>query len=184
MRSRIQRPRDLWRIVMKNCGIGSICILYSEHGGVQMELKGEGWREQRKWRGLSWWKWQSRELSSVLQWPAVCSDVWWQPRCMELLYEASWREVTSGTYADPPPPPTPVYKRSKSLRALQDPGGGVEQTELWEHRRGIGWTRKISHEEFVIPRPKLIVPVHTYGVRKRRTGAPGELASWHTFTAS
>ncbi|KAJ9591966.1 hypothetical protein L9F63_001478, partial [Diploptera punctata] len=85
---------------------------------------------------------------------------------MELLYEASWREVTSGTYADPPPP---VYKRSKSLRALQD---ATEQPELWEHRRGIGWTRKISHEEFVIPRPKLIVPVHTYGVRKRRTGAP------------
>ncbi|CAH1406019.1 unnamed protein product [Nezara viridula] len=25
-------------------------------------------------------------------------------------------------------------------------------------------------EEFLIPRPKLIVPVHTYGIRKRRTG--------------
>nr|CAD7441669.1 unnamed protein product [Timema bartmani] len=27
-----------------------------------------------------------------------------------------------------------------------------------------------SSEEFAIPRPKLIVPVHTYGIRKRRTG--------------
>lgn len=28
-----------------------------------------------------------------------------------------------------------------------------------------------SNGDFIIPRPKLIVPVHTYGVRKRRTGA-------------
>ncbi|KAI5712985.1 hypothetical protein M8J75_012804, partial [Diaphorina citri] len=28
-----------------------------------------------------------------------------------------------------------------------------------------------TNVEFIIPRPKLIVPVHTYGVRKRRTGA-------------
>lgn len=28
-----------------------------------------------------------------------------------------------------------------------------------------------SNGDFIIPRPKLIVPVHTYGMRKRRTGA-------------
>lgn len=32
-------------------------------------------------------------------------------------------------------------------------------------------TESSSNGDFIIPRPKLIVPVHTYGVRKRRTGA-------------
>lgn len=125
-------------------------------------------------------------------------------RMMALLYEASWQECRDKC----------LLKRSKSLRTVDPDSGRWEaeepQGEFWEHRRGIGWTRKFHpeelreypetfpprlyqnvstrqrrssasstemppdekppEEEFAIPRPKLIVPVHTYGIRKRRTG--------------
>jgi hypothetical protein len=138
-------------------------------------------------------------------------------RVMELLYEASWQECRDKC----------LLKRSKSLRTIDPDSARWEaddvrrpksqqlQGEFWEHRRGIGWTRKFhphelrqypetfpprhyenlprrdirmrqrrsstssvdmppeedpQEEEFAIPRPKLIVPVHTYGIRKRRTG--------------
>lgn len=133
-------------------------------------------------------------------------------RMMALLYEASWQECRDKC----------LLKRSKSLRTIDPESGRWEaeemrrprsqqpQGEFWEHRRGIGWTRKFHphelraypetfpprlyqnlpvrdarmrqrrssassvdlppEEEFAIPRPKLIVPVHTYGIRKRRTG--------------
>jgi hypothetical protein len=136
---------------------------------------------------------------------------------MALLYEASWQECRDKC----------LLKRAKSLRTIDPdcarwegdevrrPKSEQPQGEFWEHRRGIGWTRKFHpdelreypetfpprlyqnlprcdprtrqrrssvssvdmppdekppEEEFVIPRPKLIVPVHTYGIRKRRTG--------------
>jgi hypothetical protein len=127
---------------------------------------------------------------------------------MALLYEASWQECRDKC----------LLKRSKSVRTIDseaDEARTQPQGEFWEHRRGIGWTRKfhphelrvypetfpprlyqnVPHrdfrtrqrrssassldmppdeeppeEEFAIPRPKLIVPVHTYGIRKRRTG--------------
>jgi len=138
-------------------------------------------------------------------------------RMMALLYEASWQDCRDKC----------LLKRSKSLRTIDPENGRWEaddvrrprsqqlQGEFWEHRRGIGWTRKFhphelreypetfpprhyenlsrrdirmrqrrpstssvdappeegpQEEEFAIPRPKLIVPVHTYGIRKRRTG--------------
>lgn len=138
-------------------------------------------------------------------------------RMMALLYEASWQDCRDKC----------LLKRSKSLRTIDPDNARWEaddvrrpksqqlQGEFWEHRRGIGWTRKFhphelreypetfpprhyenlsrrdirmrqrrpstssvdappeedpQEEEFAIPRPKLIVPVHTYGIRKRRTG--------------
>jgi hypothetical protein len=134
-------------------------------------------------------------------------------RMMAMLYEASWQECRDKC----------LLKRSKSLRTMDPeslrvdaeeagrPKSQQPQGEFWEHRRGIGWTRKFhphelraypdtfpprlyqnlplrdarmcqrrssassidvsaAEEEFAIPRPKLIVPVHTYGIRKRRTG--------------
>ena len=138
-------------------------------------------------------------------------------RMMALLYEASWQDCRDKC----------LLKRSKSLRTIDPENGRWDaddvrrpksqqlQGEFWEHRRGIGWTRKFhphelreypetfpprhyenisrrdirmrqrrpstssvdappeedpQEEEFAIPRPKLIVPVHTYGIRKRRTG--------------
>jgi len=138
-------------------------------------------------------------------------------RMMALLYEASWQDCRDKC----------LLKRSKSLRTIdlenarweaddvRRPKSQQLQGEFWEHRRGIGWTRKFhpnelreypetfpprhyenlsrrdirmrqrrpstssvdappeedpQEEEFAIPRPKLIVPVHTYGIRKRRTG--------------
>jgi hypothetical protein len=129
-------------------------------------------------------------------------------RMMAMLYEASWQECRDKC----------LLQRSKSLRTLapeadqlRRPKSQQPQGEFWEHRRGIGWTRKFHPhelraypqtfpprlyqnlpvrqrrssassidaplaEEFAIPRPKLIVPVHTYGIRKRRTGNTMQLS--------
>lgn len=120
-------------------------------------------------------------------------------RAMELLYEASWRECgvnwtsngsgkISARQQDEEP-----YRRpyadvvvSRFDAALDDPNNGPSSAREDDARsRGSSSTGTTDSESpetsqpsssnvqggFLIPRPRLIVPVHTYA-RRRRTGAP------------
>ena len=110
-------------------------------------------------------------------------------RAMELLYEASWRECDvnwtnnsrskNETYrensADRRQPYAEVISQ---LEGVLDGGGNMSSSPR-EDRSPRSSTDSDSSEinqsnsqsGFLIPRPRLIVPVHTYA-RRRRTGAP------------
>ncbi|XP_024885811.1 cGMP-dependent protein kinase, isozyme 2 forms cD5/T2 isoform X2 [Temnothorax curvispinosus] len=121
-------------------------------------------------------------------------------RAMELLYEASWRECgvnwTSnggGGKISPRQPDDEPYTRrpyadevvSRLEAALEDPNASSATREEDARSRGSSSTGTTDSESpevnqpppgnaqggFLIPRPRLIVPVHTYA-RRRRTGAP------------
>lgn len=119
-------------------------------------------------------------------------------RAMELLYEASWRECGvnwasngSGKISARQPDDEP-YKRpyadvlvSRFESTLEDPSALSVAREEDARSRGSSSTGTTDSEcpemnqpppgnaqgGFLIPRPRLIVPVHTYA-RRRRTGAP------------
>ncbi|KAG7189004.1 hypothetical protein KM043_008598 [Ampulex compressa] len=115
-------------------------------------------------------------------------------RAMELLYEASWRECgvnwTSSSrrkassrepeeeyrqpYAEVISQLENVLEGGRGSQGRQDVGSasrrssstGTTDSESSEANQGGN-----SQGGFLIPRPRLIVPVHTYA-RRRRTGAP------------
>ncbi|XP_043597659.1 cGMP-dependent protein kinase, isozyme 2 forms cD5/T2 isoform X3 [Bombus pyrosoma] len=112
-------------------------------------------------------------------------------RAMELLYEASWREcgVNWASNARSKPPSRedeyrqPYAEVISQLEGVLD-GSRVDSSarEDCESRRSSGSSTTDSESSelnqtgnsqggFLIPRPRLIVPVHTYA-RRRRTGAP------------
>ncbi|XP_018300522.1 cGMP-dependent protein kinase for isoform X2 [Mycetomoellerius zeteki] len=120
-------------------------------------------------------------------------------RAMELLYEASWRECgvnwtsngsskISARQQDDEPYRRPYADEvvSRFEAALEDPNNGPSSAREEDARsRGSSSTGTTDSEcpetnqpspdnaqgGFLIPRPRLIVPVHTYA-RRRRTGAP------------
>lgn len=110
-------------------------------------------------------------------------------RAMELLYEASWREcgVNWASNARSKPPSREDEYRQPYAEVISQLEGVLEGSrssakEDTESRRSssTGTTDSESSElnqtangqgGFLIPRPRLIVPVHTYA-RRRRTGAP------------
>ncbi|OAD56701.1 cGMP-dependent protein kinase, isozyme 2 forms cD5/T2 [Eufriesea mexicana] len=110
-------------------------------------------------------------------------------RAMELLYEASWREcgVNWASNARSKPPSREDEYRQPYAEVISQLEGVLEGSrssarEDSESRRSssTGTTDSESSElnqtgnsqgGFLIPRPRLIVPVHTYA-RRRRTGAP------------
>ncbi|CAK9820008.1 cGMP-dependent protein kinase, isozyme 2 forms cD5/T2 [Anthophora quadrimaculata] len=113
-------------------------------------------------------------------------------RAMELLYEASWRECgvnwTNSSRSKPPSREDeyrqPYAEVISQLEGVLEGGRvGSSAREDTESRRSssTGTTDSESSElnqsgnnnqgGFLIPRPRLIVPVHTYA-RRRRTGAP------------
>lgn len=116
-------------------------------------------------------------------------------RAMELLYEASWRECgvnwTSNGRSKAAAPRDqeeryrqPYAEVISQLEGVLEGGRvtGLNAREESESRRSssTGTTDSESSEVnqsgnnqggFLIPRPRLIVPVHTYA-RRRRTGAP------------
>lgn len=112
-------------------------------------------------------------------------------RAMELLYEASWREcgVNWASNARSKPPSRedeyrqPYAEVISQLEGVLD-GSRVDSSvrENCESRRSSNSSTTDSESSelnqtgnsqsgFLIPRPRLIVPVHTYA-RRRRTGAP------------
>ncbi|XP_050591693.1 cGMP-dependent protein kinase, isozyme 2 forms cD5/T2 isoform X3 [Bombus affinis] len=112
-------------------------------------------------------------------------------RAMELLYEASWREcgVNWASNARSKPPSRedeyrqPYAEVISQLEGVLD-GSRVDSSarEDYESRRSSSSSTTDSESSelnqtgnsqggFLIPRPRLIVPVHTYA-RRRRTGAP------------
>ncbi|XP_053983125.1 cGMP-dependent protein kinase, isozyme 2 forms cD5/T2 isoform X1 [Hylaeus anthracinus] len=112
-------------------------------------------------------------------------------RAMELLYEASWRECgvnwTGNARAKAPSREQEEKCRqpyAEVISQLEDvlEGGRVSSSrDGTESRRSSSAGTTDSESEvnqtgnnqggFLIPRPRLIVPVHTYA-RRRRTGAP------------
>lgn len=119
-------------------------------------------------------------------------------RAMELLYEASWREcgvnwTSNGSGNISAKPDDEPYRRpcadvvvSRLEAASEDPNNGPSSAREEDARsRGSSSTGTTDSDcpemnqppsgnaqgGFLIPRPRLIVPVHTYA-RKRRTGAP------------
>nr|XP_012222660.1 PREDICTED: uncharacterized protein LOC105672348 [Linepithema humile] len=116
-------------------------------------------------------------------------------RAMELLYEASWREcgvnwTSNGTGSSKISrrQDDASYKRFYtdvgSQIELEDTNGPSTQENVRSRGSSSADTTESDSSEvnqpapssntqggFLIPRPRLIVPVHTYA-RKRRTGAP------------
>lgn len=120
-------------------------------------------------------------------------------RAMELLYEASWRECgvnwtsnATGKISARQSAEDEPYKRpyadvvvSRFEAALEDANAPSAAREEDARSRGSSSTGTTDSEcpetsqpppsnaqgGFLIPRPRLIVPVHTYA-RRRRTGAP------------
>lgn len=121
-------------------------------------------------------------------------------RAMELLYEASWRECDMNwtkssrskdrTYResrndrenrkDSEDRRQPYAEVISQLEGVLDGEGNMSSSPRDERspRSSSGTTDSDSeinqsngHSGFLIPRPRLIVPVHTYA-RRRRTGAP------------
>ncbi|XP_076168635.1 cGMP-dependent protein kinase for isoform X2 [Ptiloglossa arizonensis] len=114
-------------------------------------------------------------------------------RAMELLYEASWRECgvnwTSNARTKPPSREQVEKCRQPYAEVISQLEDVLEGSRVstsarddTESRRSssTGTTDSESSEVnqsgnnqggFLIPRPRLIVPVHTYA-RRRRTGAP------------
>lgn len=113
-------------------------------------------------------------------------------RAMELLYEASWRECDVNWMSDSRTKPRNFRENSderrqpyaeviSQLEGVLDGGGNVSSSErdVRSPRSSSSTTDSDSsdiHQSngqsgFLIPRPRLIVPVHTYA-RRRRTGAP------------
>ncbi|XP_015591480.1 cGMP-dependent protein kinase, isozyme 2 forms cD5/T2 isoform X3 [Cephus cinctus] len=107
-------------------------------------------------------------------------------RAMELLYEASWRECGVNWTG---PSRTKRSSRQEQLEYKQPYADVISQLEGVLNGAGSsspkeGRSQRSSSNEttdseeseigqsgFLIPRPRLIVPVHTYA-RRRRTGAP------------
>ncbi|XP_012143046.1 cGMP-dependent protein kinase for isoform X3 [Megachile rotundata] len=111
-------------------------------------------------------------------------------RAMELLYEASWRECgvnwTSNGRNKPPKEHDEEYRQPyaeviSQLEGVLEGSRVSASREDSESRRSSSTGTTDSESEvtqpsnnqggFLIPRPRLIVPVHTYA-RRRRTGAP------------
>ncbi|KAL0126993.1 hypothetical protein PUN28_005375 [Cardiocondyla obscurior] len=117
-------------------------------------------------------------------------------RAMELLYEASWRECRvnwtgngsgkiSGRQPDDEPCKRPYDVLVSRFEALEEPPSAREEDARSRGSSSTGTTDSECPETnqsppgnaqggFHIPRPRLIVPVHTYA-RRRRTGAPQAL---------
>ncbi|XP_011301449.1 cGMP-dependent protein kinase, isozyme 2 forms cD5/T2 isoform X3 [Fopius arisanus] len=108
-------------------------------------------------------------------------------RAMELLYEASWRECSmnwsseprndkSGSsrdddcrrpYADVITQLENVLDGSSTPRSQRSSSGGTTDSDTSDLAQT---DYQMVNQGFAIPRPRLIVPVHTYA-RRRRTGA-------------
>jgi len=117
-------------------------------------------------------------------------------RAMDLLYEASWRECgvnwtgngTGSGKISRRRPDDASYRRSYadvgSQIELEDTNGSFTHENVRSRGSSSADTTESDSSEvnqpapsgntqggFLIPRPRLIVPVHTYA-RRRRTGAP------------
>lgn len=104
-------------------------------------------------------------------------------RVMELLYEASWRECGVNWASN-----NNDHKNTDIMRNQRDCSVGLCDIEK-DDRPKVAALRRCSsgatidsssselsqqdnqRQGFLIPRPRLIVPVHTYA-RQRKTGAP------------
>lgn len=107
-------------------------------------------------------------------------------RAMELLYEASWRECgvnwTNGSRVTSRSPPgvedgQTDYQHSDCDRSPRDSRSQRSSSSTTDSESS---DINQNHEQggFLIPRPRLIVPVHTYA-RRRRTGAPAPIRRRH-----
>lgn len=65
-------------------------------------------------------------------------------------------------------PPKNIYPSSASEASLEEDDEVV--LDLYKSDCRPRKAQRSGEGDFSIPRPKLIVPVHSYGVRKRRTG--------------
>lgn len=95
------------------------------------------------------------------------------------------RVVTNGQNAsdDVKQATTVVRSPSRRLKDLDEASRPEEYRPVYANRMAaIGSSNGGGGggDDFSIPRPMLIVPVHTYGIRRRRTGNPLQLAG--TFT--
>ncbi|CAH2092832.1 unnamed protein product [Euphydryas editha] len=87
--------------------------------------------------------------------------------------------------SQPPPVPATVmvimrvksedrYDRYRDILSFNSPRDRISEERVTSKNGGYTRSAKSSSSgsdsDFSIPRPKLIVPVHTYGTRKRRTG--------------
>ncbi|XP_076240897.1 uncharacterized protein LOC143183266 [Calliopsis andreniformis] len=114
-------------------------------------------------------------------------------RAMELLYEASWRECgvnwTNNARSKAPAREQNDQYRQPYAEVISQLEGVLEGSRVSSAAREDSESRRSSSSAttdsetsevnqsgnnqggFLIPRPRLIVPVHTYA-RRRRTGAP------------
>ncbi|KAK1122117.1 hypothetical protein K0M31_009954 [Melipona bicolor] len=120
-------------------------------------------------------------------------------RAMDLLYEASWRECgvnwTSNGRGKPPSreddyrqPYAEVISQLEGVLEGDRVGSSARDDAESRRSSSTGTTDSESSElnqttgsnqgGFLIPRPRLIVPVHTYA-RRRRTGAPAPARRRH-----
>ncbi|KAK9505092.1 hypothetical protein O3M35_009233 [Rhynocoris fuscipes] len=111
---------------------------------------------------------------------------------MGLRYEANWAGLQSYNRPTPSTPPLSSVNstiatsfeyipQSKTHNLSSSSSNSSSTSSLSSSHSPPTNKKNVSFEEdeFLIPRPKLIVPVHTYGIRKRRTGIviPGRTGS-------
>ncbi|XP_073992115.1 cGMP-dependent protein kinase for isoform X2 [Rhodnius prolixus] len=123
---------------------------------------------------------------------------------MGLRYEANWAGLQA--FRQSPPPQLPLSSVTSTIASsfeyIQQPSSSPQHQKQQPFSSASSTSssssslsstssacpasppinkKNVSFEddEFLIPRPKLIVPVHTYGIRKRRTGivVPGRTGS-------
>lgn len=97
-------------------------------------------------------------------------------RAMELLYEASWREcgvnwASNGAGKASARQQEDVVTRDEDARSRGSSSTDTIDSECSEMNQPPPTSSGNAQPGFLIPRPRLIVPVHTYA-RRRRTGAP------------
>lgn len=79
------------------------------------------------------------------------------------------RQPPSPPTEQPPPPPPPQQQQQQSIQIVTSPLSQQSSQQIPQPRKQGSSSSVDSDEQFIIPRPRLIVPVHTYA-RKRRTG--------------
>ncbi|CAB0011708.1 unnamed protein product, partial [Nesidiocoris tenuis] len=90
-----------------------------------------------------------------------------QQQEMGLSYEANWEGLSNPFRQEPISVASTI---ATSFEYVQPPSHGHSSTLSSRSKKSVSFEDERRDEEFSIPRPKLIVPVHTYGIRKRRTG--------------
>lgn len=95
--------------------------------------------------------------------------------------EVSLNRNDSGYYEQPKKirqriPPKNIYPSSSegSVDGSESrlSADSIDVYDIYKDDRSAGNNKRVGEQngDFLIPRPKLIVPVHSYGIRKRRTG--------------